>query len=152
MCHSVGFLNSDIYCNNMLNIPDIMDNCKKSLGTLLKGDMALVLIITLLAGASFGLGRLSTVESTKGEIRIEYPNAVTRTLGETGGLAAAGASIDATVSTEGGEFVASKNSTVYHLPWCSGAKRINDANKIYFASKGEAEAAGYRPAANCPGI
>jgi hypothetical protein len=49
-------------------------------------------------------------------------------------------------------YVASKNSQVYHLPHCSGAKNISPANKITFASKEEAEAAGYRPAANCKGI
>jgi hypothetical protein len=137
----------------MLNIPDIINNCKKRLKALFTGDVALVLIIMLLAGASFGLGRLSTLESTKGKIQIEYPDAVTRTLDETEGfIAAAGASIGDRTNAEGGEFVASINSTVYHLPWCSGAKRINDANKIYFASKAEADAAGYRPAANCPGI
>jgi methylphosphotriester-DNA--protein-cysteine methyltransferase len=48
--------------------------------------------------------------------------------------------------------VASKSGKAYHLPWCSGAQRIKEANKIYFASKAEAEQAGYTPAANCPGI
>ena len=49
-------------------------------------------------------------------------------------------------------YVASKNGQVYHLLICPGAKQINDANKIYFNSKEEAEAAGLRPAANCKGI
>ncbi len=49
-------------------------------------------------------------------------------------------------------YVASKNGQVYHLPHCSGAKNISEANKITFTSKEEAEAAGYRPAANCKGI
>ena len=51
-----------------------------------------------------------------------------------------------------GEFVASKNSTKYHLPDCSGAKRIAEHNKIWFSSKEEAESVGYAPAANCPGL
>lgn len=53
---------------------------------------------------------------------------------------------------ESGGYVASKSGAVYHLPWCSGAKRIKEENRIYFASKEEAERAGYRPAANCKGI
>ena len=55
-------------------------------------------------------------------------------------------------SASEGAYVASKNSTKYHLPWCGSAKRIADKNKIWFASKAEAEATGRTPAANCPGI
>ena len=51
-----------------------------------------------------------------------------------------------------GRDVASKNGTKYHLPWCSGAARIAEENKIWFASKKEAAVAGYTPAANCKGI
>ncbi len=51
-----------------------------------------------------------------------------------------------------GNYVASKSGTKYHLPWCSGAKRITDANKVWFKTKEEAEKAGYQPAANCKGI
>ena len=51
-----------------------------------------------------------------------------------------------------GAYVGSKNGTTYHLPWCSGAARILEANKVWFTTKGEAEAKGYRPAANCKGI
>lgn len=51
-----------------------------------------------------------------------------------------------------GLYVASKNSDKYHLPDCSGAKRIAEHNKIWFNSKEEAEGLGYKPAANCPGL
>ncbi len=57
----------------------------------------------------------------------------------------------AAVPVEGG-YVASKNGTKYHLPWCGGAKRILEENKVWFRTKEEAIAAGYTPAANCPGI
>jgi len=50
------------------------------------------------------------------------------------------------------KFVASKNGSVYHYPWCPGAQQIKEENKIYFDSKEEAEKAGYRPAKNCPGL
>jgi hypothetical protein len=52
----------------------------------------------------------------------------------------------------GGEVVASKSGTKYHLPWCSGAKRINPANLVHFESAAAAKAAGYEPAANCKGL
>ena len=44
-----------------------------------------------------------------------------------------------------GAFVASKNSKVYHLPSCQYAKRIKDANKIWFRSAEEARNTGYSP-------
>jgi methylphosphotriester-DNA--protein-cysteine methyltransferase len=48
--------------------------------------------------------------------------------------------------------VASKSGTKYHLPTCPGAKQIKSTNLITFNSKQEAEAAGYTPASNCPGL
>jgi len=51
-----------------------------------------------------------------------------------------------------GSYVASKSGEKYHLPWCSGAQRIKEENKVWFKTKTEAEAAGYTPAANCKGI
>lgn len=56
------------------------------------------------------------------------------------------------VGAEQGKYVASKSGTKYHLPWCAGAKQIKEENKVWFASKEEAEKAGYTPAANCKGI
>ena len=51
-----------------------------------------------------------------------------------------------------GEIVASKSGTRYHLLSCPGAKQIKEENKIYFANPQAAEAAGYKPAANCPAL
>lgn len=52
----------------------------------------------------------------------------------------------------GGQYVASKTGTKYYLPWCGSVKRIKEENKVWFATKAEAEAAGYGPAKNCKGI
>lgn len=49
-------------------------------------------------------------------------------------------------------YVASKSGTKYHLTSCPGAKQIKPENKITFATRSEAEAAGYSPAGNCPGL
>ncbi len=46
-------------------------------------------------------------------------------------------------------FVASKNSTKYHLPNCKNATRIKDSNKICFSSEEEAKAKGYERAKCC---
>lgn len=64
-------------------------------------------------------------------------------------------SIDASTTTAtsaAGSVVASKNGTKYYLPSCSGADRISAANKVTFVSPAAAAAAGYTPAANCPGL
>lgn len=48
--------------------------------------------------------------------------------------------------------VASKSGSKYHLPNCPGASQIKADNLIEFGSIAEAEAAGYKPATNCPGL
>jgi hypothetical protein len=48
--------------------------------------------------------------------------------------------------------VASRSGTKYHRLNCPGAKQIKEENKIYFTSAAAAAAAGYTPAANCPGL
>lgn len=40
-------------------------------------------------------------------------------------------------------------SKKYHYTWCPGAKKINEANKVWFNSAQEAEVAGYTLAGNC---
>ncbi|OGN12480.1 MAG: hypothetical protein A3C71_01770 [Candidatus Yanofskybacteria bacterium RIFCSPHIGHO2_02_FULL_43_15c] len=47
------------------------------------------------------------------------------------------------------QIVASKNSTVYHFIWCSGAQRIKEENKITFTSEQEAQNKGLILASNC---
>ncbi len=42
-----------------------------------------------------------------------------------------------------------KNSKIYHLPGCASYDRIAEKNIIWFKTKEEAEAAGFRMAKNC---
>ena len=51
-----------------------------------------------------------------------------------------------------GRYVASKSGTAYHFPWCQGALKIKEENKIWFQTKEEAESRGYKPAGNCDGL
>ncbi len=51
-----------------------------------------------------------------------------------------------------GLFVAAKSGSKYHLLTCPGAKQIKDENKVFFPSAVAAEAAGYKPASNCPDL
>lgn len=119
-------------------------------------DVLLVSAVALVGVAAFGLGRLSASDRpTAVALCDTLPTHTT----STADLAAAAAPIapsdtpkEQGTTSGAARYVASKNGTVYHLPWCTGAQRIKDANKVWFASKDEAEAAGYHPASNCKGI
>lgn len=138
--------------NDRVNIQDIRVKIK----TFLEDDRAFTAaLLVAVAAASFGLGRLS-LSPPKGEpLSLEAALVQKAPLRTSSTVEASSSSLDTasspeTTATEG--YVGSKNGTKYHLPWCSGAQRINEENKVFFASKEEAEAAGYTPAANCPGL
>lgn len=114
-----------------------------------------MLIILLVGTAGYGLGRLSMQSETREEVKINTPEGqrVSELPGRQTGVPFQSALQTASVhEAASGEVVGSKNGTKYHLPWCSGAQRILETNKVWFASKVEAEKAGYTPAANCPGL
>lgn len=83
----------------------------------------------MVAFASFGLGRTSVSNVSVAEIRIE-----------------------AVVDDIDESVVASRSGSKYHYPWCSGAARIKESNKISFESPEAARKAGYEPAKNCKGL
>lgn len=108
------------------------------------------MVLLLVAVAAFGLGRWSVLESTSQVAErpvlvptpVEAPAAVAVTQGSVAGQ-------NAVII---GQFVASVNGTKFHALSCPGAKQISEQNKIYFKTQDEARAAGYTPAANCPGL
>jgi len=99
-------------------------------------------LMILVAFASFGLGRLSVIEERKTPVVIEGAKLSAQVVQEE----------DALADNLNGTLVASRNSNKYHFPWCSGATRISEANKIWFSSVEEARAKGYTPASNCKGL
>ena len=123
------------------NIPEIAQTRKVS-------DYALVLILILLGTLSFGLGRLSVTEKNTFPVTFCEEH----TLQATQSAEKNNASVISSQQLSSGQYVGSKNGSVYHLPWCSGAKRIAEENMVWFNTKEEAESAGYRPAANCKGL
>ncbi len=110
-----------------------------------KKSVFIAIIIVLVALTSFGLGRLSKIRENKTPIIIENLSANI----ETGFRVAPAAE---TRFQETGNLVASKKGAKYHYPWCSGAQRIKETNKIWFATIEEAKTAGYTPAKNCKGL
>lgn len=103
-------------------------------------DTLYLLVLVLAATGSFSLGMLTEREAGQGR-----GFAVEETV-------ASEVPTETMTVPEGAQYVGSKNGTKYHLPWCSGAKSINEENKVWFATKEEAEAKGYTPAGNCKGI
>lgn len=121
------------------SITKIRERSKGAGGHLLqlldRHDVFLALLILLVGFGGFGLGRFSKITETRESVRVIQ----------------SAASISADTEMRG-QYVGSVNSDKYHLPWCSGAERIKEGNKIWFTTKKEAEAAGYVPAGNCKGI
>ena len=105
----------------------------------------MILLIVLVGFGAFGLGRLSvTPPQSKGVQVFTSPDTQVAGIGHT--------IVPADSQQKEGEVVASKNGSKYHYPWCSGAQRIADENKIWFNTIEEARAVGYTPAANCKGL
>jgi hypothetical protein len=143
-----------------MNVADFADRSK---GWLLVG------ILALSSTASFGLGVLAGREQGRGAPEDDF---WVEKLQESGNQAAAAGAAEplpkpepqpkpaqapstltaAPAPAQAGSYVASKTGTKYYLPWCGTAKRIKEENKVWFATKAEAEAAGYAPASNCKGI
>ncbi len=103
-------------------------------------------LIILSSLLSFGIGRYTKVRGEPEPVTIEQV-----TLSTNPGIDSmeqkAGVS-----QKEEGAVVASKNGSKYHLPSCPGAGQIKEENKVWFESSAAALAAGYSPAANCPGL
>lgn len=120
-------------------------------------DLFLAGLIFFASVGSFGLGRLSAIWPEKQPLVITDNRQPTtdNTMGDLrSGLQAEISStiLNRQFFTVRGKYIASKNGSAYHYPWCSGAKRIKEANKIWFQTKEEAKAKGYKPAANCEGL
>lgn len=125
-----------------------------------KRDLFIAAIIFFVGMASFGLGRLSVLWPKKEPITItndsprssesgagQRPTTNDKTFDAKN--AAKSASV---INTIKGKYVASKSGTAYHYPWCQGAQKIKEENKIWFQTKEDAVKAGYKPAGNCEGL
>lgn len=107
----------------------------------------MVVVIVLVGVISFGLGRSSVLGKAGEGLGPTGPAGVILTEPEI--TAENKVDID-TVTATG--VVGSRSGTKYHLPDCPGALQMKDENKIFFSSIEAAQAAGYTPAGNCPGL
>lgn len=120
--------------------------CKAAFARIPTHALVVTAVILGLSGA-FGLGILV------GRVGDRNPGIeVSHRATTTSPLPLSSASASAPAIPEGGEVVASKSGTKYYFPWCGTVKRIKEENKVWFASREAAEAAGYEPASNCKGM
>lgn len=127
--------------------------------TVITPEIYTILIIMLVGFGGFGLGRLSAREESRMPIRIVGPegqtagtlNDLSASVTQAGEKTTEGATRTITRPSPDTLIVASKSGTKYYFPWCAGVKRIAEANKTWFSSEHEAQAAGLTLAANCKG-
>lgn len=118
---------------------------------LLNDQLFFAIIVVLVGIASFSLGRASVTTSAQNmtaavvlpqaSVLVDEPALSTLTTPKA-------TTSSQVIDTKA--LVGSRSGTKYHLASCPGAKQIKEENKIYFKDVQAAEAAGYKPAANCP--
>lgn len=130
----------------------------------------LVLLVTLGIGAGIIIGRedagereqlwieqlpaelvVTGASSSVAEQKSQPENGFTDTPQRTSDSALGAAAVVA-IPAQTGTYVASKSGTKYYLPTCAAAKRIKEENRVWFATKAAAEAAGYAASTACKGL
>jgi hypothetical protein len=103
-------------------------------------------LVVLVAVFSFGLGRYSGV--------IEWTQSGTERVRVFESRPTSKVDTDLRTASQNNSLVliASRSGTKYHRSDCPGAAQIKPDNIITFSSATAARAAGYTPAANCPGL
>lgn len=99
-----------------------------------QSEIVLTIAVVLIAVIAFEGGKISALRQTQTPLQIKEVATVSKNTNSK--------PTDLRV-------VASKNSTLYHFLWCSGAQRIKEGNKIIFASEQEAQSQGHTLASNC---
>ena len=114
-----------------------------------QSEIVLAIAIVFISIIAFQSGKISALKNLSKPLVIKDPS-------QSAQIDRAGGSINhmqgLTLQNAGKtnlQVVASKNSTVYHFPWCPGAQKIKEENKITFASEQEAQSRGYTLASNC---
>lgn len=115
-------------------------------------DLYIAVLIIFVSLISFGLGRLSVLWPEREPIKIINSQPPIINEGKSSKTVNTESEAASIIPTVKGKYIASKNGTAYHYPWCPGATKIKEVNKVWFQSKEEAEKRGYKPAGNCEGL
>ncbi|MEI7688766.1 MAG: hypothetical protein WCI91_01120 [Candidatus Nomurabacteria bacterium] len=132
-----------------MSINDFMDKIKGKIG-LDVYTLICLCIIVIVSVASFGLGRLSvlnTIDKSNSKLGNDNTSLVKGEIGNSN-IVENDTVVDSSLSKKR-MYVASKNGKLYYSLGCSGAKRISAKNEIWFATTSEAEKAGFTLSASC---
>jgi len=141
----------------MFNLSDKLKEVNSSISLRVKNkikpiesEIFIIAIIIFSAFIIFGLIKLYEIRKEKTPITIDSSASLDFTRDKPLGVKN---STDGAANSQGEKlFVASKNGAKYYYPWCSGVSRIKEENKVWFATKEQAQKAGFTPAANCKGL
>jgi len=139
-----------------MSINDFMNKIKDKTG-IDKVTIVYLLIIVGVGISSFGLGRISLNnsfnENNDSDMAIiETPKERLLPTGQAENLLnITNNEISSTQPTQSTErrYVASKNGKMYYSLGCSGAKRINLENEVWFSTSEDAEKSGYTLSSTC---
>ena len=124
-----------------------------------------LMLILVVSGIFFFIGRFYSLEERHIPIKIEYDNTTsTASVISTsdsvstvppriplGGSNSSVKSIPPPIPTDG-PVIGSKSGKKYYFPWCGTVKRILPQNQVHFGSIAEAKSAGFTPGGNCKGL
>ncbi len=107
-----------------------------------KRDLFLGICMILIAYIGYGIGRVNTHKTPEESAANIYKAESSKELPPPVKIAP---------KPKDSRVVASKSSTSkkYHFTWCPGAKKIKEANKLWFPTETDAQKAGYTLAGNC---
>ncbi|HUD04207.1 MAG TPA: hypothetical protein VMR73_01810 [Candidatus Paceibacterota bacterium] len=127
-------------------LQQVLEKIKFLVAYLTRKDIYTCLVIVLVGMTSFFIGGLWGREENRPPVTIKMVD-----MNQNASVAVSSGNIQnpTSVSSTTEPYVGNVNSKIYQLSSCLGAKLISDENKIWFASKANAEAAGYVPAKNC---
>ncbi len=120
----------------------------------------LLACLILGSGAVYGIFKLYSIQKARAPVSVEYPpeyllkNNVTKASSTRSSIDTVSEKSEKSVSPGSASktFVAARTGKSYYYPWCTGAKRIAEKNKVWFATQAEAEKAGYTASKSCKGL
>ena len=122
-----------------------MEKIKQFIQSERGNDIFVILVVILLALASFELGRLSKANSSPG-VKINYETQEANTISSVENIS----KINKTSSSPSGQkFFASSRGSKYYPSDCPSGQNIKTENRVYFDTTSAAEQAGYTRSSSC---
>lgn len=114
-----------------------------------QSEIVLAVAIILISVIAFESGKISALRQFNEPLEIDYAPAAINNANPSLKKTKTDSKTSQDDQKLDWRVVVSKNSSLYHFLWCSGAKRIKEENKITFSSEQEAQNRGYAIASNC---